>query len=94
MSYSRWSCSSWYVFWDSSLSGKLKEDQSLACWYSMDDDHMISWSYLEIDNLLKRQPDYIIKSLELKYGCSPDEANELQEHMQQFRTDVNRQYIA
>ena len=92
MSYSRWGNSSWYVFWESSPSEDLKEDQHLACWYDMSEEHQISWSYTEVDILLHREPDYIIKNLEMKYDCSPDEANELQEYMQLWRTEVNRQY--
>jgi hypothetical protein len=58
----------------------------------MSDEHMIAWSYTDVDALLHREPDYIIKNLEMKYDCSPDEANELQEYMQLWRTEVNRQY--
>lgn len=92
MSYSRWSNGSWYVFWDSAMSGDLKENQHLACWYDMSDEHMISWSYIQVDELLNKAPDAIIKHLEMKYECSPDEANELQEYMQNWRSDVNREY--
>jgi len=92
MSYSRWSNSSWYVFWDGATSGDLKENQHLACWYDMSDEHMISWSYTQVDELLQRNPDVIIKHLEMKYGCSPDEANELQEYMQEWRTHVKCEF--
>lgn len=92
MSYSRWSNSSWYVFWDSAYSGDLKENQYLVCWYDMSEDHMISWSYTDVDELLHREPAAIIKYLEMKYTCAPDKANELQEYMQLWRTDVNREY--
>lgn len=92
MSYSRWSNGSWYVFWDSAMSADTKENQYLACWYDMSDDGQIAWSYTQVDELLSRHPDAIIKNLEMKYGCSPDEANELQEYMQNWRSDVNRQY--
>lgn len=94
MSYSRWGGSNWYVFWDAATSGKTKEDQALACWYSMDEIHQISWSYERVDYLLKEQPEYIIRLIQLKYECSPDEAGELQEYMQEWRTDVNREFIA
>jgi len=92
MSYSRWSNSSWYVFWDSAMSGDLKENQHLACWYDMSDEHMIAWSYTDVDQLLQKSPDVIIKHLEMRYDCSPDEANELQEWMQQWRSDVRIEY--
>ena len=93
MSYSRWSNGSWYVFWDSALSGDLKENQHLACWYDLGEDHQISWSYEKVDTLLKEHPEYIIRMIQLRYDCSPDEAGELQEYMQIWRTDVNREFI-
>jgi hypothetical protein len=92
MSYSRWSTGSWYVFWDSAMSGDLRENQHLACWYDMDEDHQISWSYERVDSLLQKHPETIIRMIQLMYDCSPDEANELQEYMQIWRTDVNREY--
>lgn len=92
MSYSRWSNSSWYVFWDSAMSGDTKENQHLACWYDMSDDHQISWSFEKVDSLLKEHPEHVIRIIQLKYDCSPDEANELQEYMQDWRTDVRKQF--
>jgi hypothetical protein len=92
MSYSRWSSGSWYVFWDSAYSGETKETQHLACWYSVDDASSKSWSYVEVDDLLSKEPDYVIKNLVMKYDCSLDEASELQEFMQLWRSDVKRQY--
>jgi hypothetical protein len=74
------------------MSGDLKENQHLACWYDMSDEHMIAWSYIQVDELFNRKPDEIIKHLEMKYECSPDEANELQEYMQEWRTDVKREF--
>jgi hypothetical protein len=74
------------------MSGDLKENQHLACWYDMSDEHMIAWSYTDVDQLLQKSPDVIIKHLEMRYDCSPDEANELQEWMQQWRSDVRIEY--
>jgi len=92
MSYSRWSNGSWYVFWDSAMSGDLRENQHLACWYDMSDEHMIAWSYERVDSLLQEHPETIIRMIQIKYDCSPDEANELQEYMQIWRTDVKREF--
>ena len=93
MSYSRWSNSSWYTFWavrgEESLQGDINEEV-FAGWYDMD--HTIDWTYKEVDNLLNKHYDYITKHLEMVYGCSPDEANELQEYMQVWRSDVKREY--
>jgi hypothetical protein len=92
MSYSRWSNGSWYVFWDSALSGDLRENQHLACWYSMEDADQQSWDYVRIDELLNKDPEYIIRFIQLRYDCSPDEAGELQEYMQLWRTDMKRNF--
>jgi hypothetical protein len=74
------------------MSGDTKENQHLACWYDMSDEHMIAWSYTQVDELLKRTPNEVIKHLQIKYDCSPDEANELQEWMQEWRSDVKREF--
>jgi len=94
MSYSRWSNSSWYVFWDSMYSGEEKESQALAAWYSLDDAERPSWTYDEVDRLLKKPWDQVLSSLQSIYKCNGDEANELQDIMQQWRSDVNRQFSA
>lgn len=94
MSYSRWSNSSWYTFW--ALRGEQDpqsiDEEIFAGWYGMD--KCIDWTYVEVDNLLHKDPEYIIRLLQLRYDCSPDEAGELQEYMQLWRTDVKREYIA
>jgi len=92
MSYSRWSNGNWYVFWDSAMSGETKEDQYLACWYSMEDADQQSWKYERVNELLKKDFDYINHMIRLRYDCSQDEAGELQEYMQEWRTDVNREF--
>ena len=91
MSYARWSNSSWYVFWNAS-SGTTRESQVLSAWYSMD--KCIDWTFNEVDSLLKCSFQEIVPRLEMKYGCSGDEANELQELMQVWRTDVKNEFIA
>lgn len=93
MSYSRWSNSSWYTFWavrGEKLTPSDINEEVFAGWYNID--KCIDWSYKEVDALLHRAPDAIIKHLAMLYGCSLDEANELQEYMQEWRTDVRRQY--
>jgi hypothetical protein len=92
MSYSRWSTSSWYVFWDAAYSGDTKESQHLACWYSVDDADKGSWSYERVKDFISKKPDSIINILQGRYKCSPDEANELQEYMQVWVSDVNSKF--
>jgi hypothetical protein len=89
MSYSRWGRSSWYVFWNAS-SGKTIDSQVLSAWYSLDG--TIDWTYEEVAKLFKNTPDNIINLLRIKYDCSPDEANELQELMQVWVADVKKQF--
>ena len=91
MSYSRWSNSSWYVFWNAS-SGFTRESQVLSAWYSLD--KCIDWTFNEVDTLLSSAFHEIVPRLEMKYGCSGDEATELQEIMQIWRSDVKSEFIA
>jgi hypothetical protein len=92
MSYSRWGSSSWYTFWNNS-SGADRDSQVLSAWYSMDGDDCIDWTYEEIEELLKRSFDDIVKNLMIRYKhCSPDEAGELQEIMQLFVSDVKSDF--
>ena len=67
MSYSRWSNSSWYTFWNAS-SGKTRETQVLSAWYSLD--HCTDWTYEEVQRLFKNAPEQIIMILESKYGLT------------------------
>ena len=91
MSYSRWSNSSWYTFWNVS-GGNTRETQLFSAWYSLDG--CVDWTFEEVARLFTHSPDTIINLLENKYGCSGDEANELQEYMQQWRSDVNQKFSA
>ena len=89
MSYSRWSNSSWYTFWNAS-GGKTRETQVLSAWYSLDG--TIDWTYEEVEKFLSNSHERIISLLEHKYGCSGDEANELQEIMQVWMADVKKEF--
>lgn len=48
MSYSRWSNSTWYSFWNTA-SGPTKEEQILSLWYSID--MCQDWTYAELKNI-------------------------------------------
>lgn len=89
MSYSRWGDSSWYVFWNTS-SGETIDSQILSAWYSLD--KCIDWTYEQVKSLFSNTHEYIVKLLEFKYNCSPDEASELQELMQQWVSDVKKEF--
>jgi hypothetical protein len=66
------------------------DSQVLSAWYSLDG--TIDWTFEEVAKLLKNAPESIIRSLEMRYDCSPDEANELQELMQVWVADVKKQF--
>lgn len=89
MSYSRWSNSSWYVFWNAS-SGGDKDSQVLSAWYSLD--KTLDWTYEEVEDLFKDGITEAAKFLELKYGCNADEATELQDIMQVWMSDVRAEF--
>jgi hypothetical protein len=89
MSYSRWSNSSWYVFWNTS-SGDDKDSQVLSAWYSLD--KTLDWTYEEVEDLFKDGITEAAKFLELKYNCNGDEAAELQEIMQVWMSDVRSEF--
>jgi len=89
MSYSRWSNSSWYVFWNVS-SGKDRDDQVLSAWYSLD--KCIDWTFDEVESLFDNGISEAAKKLELIYGCNADEATHLQELMQEWMSDVRTEF--
>lgn len=92
MSYSRWGNSSWYTFWNDS-SGEDRDSQVLSAWYSMSEEDCIDWQYWELQELIKKSFDDIIKHIMIRYkNCSPDEAGELQEIMQLFISDVKSDF--
>ena len=90
MSYSRWGNSCWYTFYcDGSLSLK-KENQVMACWYSLD--KTIDWTYKEILELLAAgQPPVWSpnKKIRARYNCTIVEADELIDYMKKFLADVD-----
>jgi hypothetical protein len=77
------------VFWNAS-SGTTIETQILSAWYSLD--KCIDWSFEQVKTLFSNAPEFIIRLLQMKYDCSPDEASELQELMQIWVSDVKQQF--
>lgn len=90
MSYSRWSNSSWYTFYNAS-SGETLEEQVLSAWYSMD--KCIDWTYEELEELVKNRirVDDITSRICMIYGCNADEATELYDIIQQFMSDAREE---
>jgi hypothetical protein len=89
MSYSRWSNSSWYTFWNA-CSGDTRDTQVLSAWYSLD--KTIDWTYAEAQDLFKNGILEAAKKLRLIYNCNEDEATELQEIFQIWMGNVRTQF--
>lgn len=87
MSYSRWSNSSWYTFYNAN-SGRDLEEQVLSAWYSLD--KCIDWTYAELEDLVRDRlkVDNILTRIRQRYGCTEDEATELYEYIQEFMADA------
>ena len=83
MSYSRWSYSVWYTFWNSASSGKSKDDQVLSLWYSMD--KTIDWAYSEL-------LDVTVNDVQRRYNCEIEDAEEAMTYINEFIKDVNKEY--
>jgi len=83
MSYSRWSFSVWYSFWNGANSGKSKDEQILSLWYSMD--KTIDWEY---DDLL----EVTAKDIQKCYNCEIEDAEEAMNYINEFIKDVDKEY--
>ena len=82
MSYSRWSNSAWYTFYNAS-SSEFREEQVLSLWYSMNTCY--DWTY---EKLLDFTPEFLIK----EYECSSDEASEAMEYIGFFLEEVGEEF--
>ena len=83
MSYSRWSFSVWYSFWNSANSGKSKDEQVLSLWYSMD--KTIDWMYSDL-------VDITAEDIQRRYRCEIEDAEEGMDYVKRFIKDVNKEY--
>jgi len=85
MSYSRWSNSNWYSFWNTS-SGETKESQVLSLWYCGSDE-LRDYQYSELleitPNLLKSEYDVKIKKSEIFEALG---------YIHQFIEDVDKEF--
>jgi len=92
MSYSRWGNSCWYTFYCDSYTSSKKEDQVMACWYSIEDERCIDWKYNEILELLTAGAPPVWspnKKIRARYNCTIIEADELIGYMKKFLADVD-----
>ena len=83
MSYSRWSFSVWYSFWNGSSSGKEKNDQVLSLWYSMD--KTVDWTYTDL-------LDVTAEDIQRRYNCEIEDAEEAMTYINRFIKDVDLEF--
>ncbi len=83
MSYSRWSYSVWYSFWNSASSGKSKDEQVLSLWFSMD--KTIDWPYPEL-------LDVTAEDIQRRYKCDIEDAQEAMDYVNRFIKAVNNEF--
>lgn len=84
MSYSRWSNSPWYSFYN--VNGKL------SLWYDLE--HTIDWDYDELAEIMnaeimKQDPEKIPLFFKGVYTCSIDEANEAIGYIKKFMEEYD-----
>ena len=80
MSYSRWSYSKWYSFWNCSHDGDIKENQTMSLWKAKG--KILDWSYSDLEEMCVRDVQTI-------YECSLEEAEEAMLYIKEFIDDVN-----
>ena len=85
MSYSRWSNSAWYTFWNSS-SGEDRDDQILSLWYSINQTK--DWDYKELKSWS------VADVLENYTDITEDEAAEAYGYIQEFLENVEEEFDA
>ena len=83
MSYSRWSYSAWYSFWNSASSGSSKDEQVLSLWYSMD--KTIDWFYSDLINVTA-------EDIHKVYECEIEDAQEAMTYVNRFIKDVENEF--
>ena len=83
MSYSRWSYSVWYSFWNGASSGKSKDEQILSLWFSMD--KTIDWVYTDLLNITA-------KDIQRRYNCEIEDAEEAMDYVNKFIKDVDMEF--
>jgi hypothetical protein len=89
MSYSRWSESDWYVFWDAANSEDTGLNQALAVWTA---DVMKTWMYQELKEFDHYDDSLLITSICLVYNCSRESAAECMGYMRTWMYEVEEDY--
>jgi hypothetical protein len=79
MSYSRWSHSDWYSFWNCYSVEGVKEKQSLSLWTR---GKILDWSYDDLTEMT-------ISDIQRIYECDLETAEEGMMYIREFIEDVN-----
>ena len=79
MSYSRWSNSPWYSFYN--VNGKL------SLWYDME--HTIDWDHDNLVEIMAQDPEKIPYFFKAIYTCSVAEAKEAMTYIAQYLEDYD-----
>ena len=83
MSYSRWSYSVWYTFWNSASSGESKDEQVLSLWYSLE--KTIDWAYSDL-------VDITAEDIQRRYECDIEDAQEAMTYIDRFIKAVDNEF--
>ena len=83
MSYSRWSYSVWYTFWNSASSGESKDEQVLSLWYSLE--KTIDWAYSDLVNITA-------EDIQRRYKCDIEDAQEAMTYIDRFIKAVDNEF--
>jgi hypothetical protein len=79
MSYSRWSNSTWYSFYN--VNGKL------SLWLDME--HTIDWEHDELVEIMAQDPEKIAEFFKAIYTCSLSEAQEAITYIERYLEDYD-----
>ena len=88
MSYSRWICSDWYVFWHTS-EAKRKEDELLALWH-VSDERLPVFSYRDLRDINTAED---LRRL-LGLNIPVEDYEECLRYVKEWRQDVEKEYAS
>ena len=87
MSYSRWSNSSFYTYWCSSMAER-KEDELFACHVDLETQMMITY-----EECIRIVDSLILIKGKINQIENDEEATELQGYIKNFIGDVDQKYL-
>ena len=87
MSYSRWSHSTFYTYWCSSMAER-KEDELFACHMDLESQTMITY-----EECKRIEDSLILIKGKINQIENDEEATELQRYIKNFIGDVDQKYL-